>query len=238
MPYNRLTGNERVLDPACGSGIFLVGAFRRLVNVWWSRNNWQCPDVGTLKRILKESIYGFELEAGAIDLTAFSLNLAICDALQPDVIWSDLKFDRLRESNLFGVDFFSAVIEPETREFNLCKEGFDTIIGNPPFESKLSPAGKQANRIAKRHNPERGGLPDKQVAYLFLGQALNLLRLDGQIFLIQPSGLLYNDKTENFFRNAIARKYRIKAIPNFTSIRNLYEADPKTIAILSRREDS
>ncbi len=234
MPYNRLTGNERILDPACGSGVFLVGAFRRLVNVWRSRNNWQRPDVATLKRILKKSIYGFELDARAIDLTAFSLSLAICDALQPDVIWSDLKFDYLRESNLFGVDFFSAIIEPEKIEFNPCKEGFDTIIGNPPFESRLSPAGKKADSIAKQYNTERGELPDKQVAYLFLEQALNLLRASGQICLIQPSGLLYNYKTEDFFRNAIARKCRIKAILDFTSIRNLYEkADPKTIAILA-----
>ncbi|WP_089725284.1 HsdM family class I SAM-dependent methyltransferase [Candidatus Thiosymbion oneisti] len=235
MPYNKLTGNERVLDPACGSGVFLVGAFRRLVNVWRSRNNWQRPDVDTLKRILKESIYGFELDAGAIDLTAFSLSLAICDALQPDVIWGDLKFDYLRESNLFGVDFFSAIIGPEKIEFNPCKEDFEIIIGNPPFESKLSPAGEEANSIAKQHNTERGELPDKQVAYLFLEQALNLLRPSGQICLIQPSDLLHNDKTKNFFRNAIARKCRIKAILDFTSIRNLYEADPKTIAILAEK---
>ncbi|HVC92243.1 MAG TPA: hypothetical protein VND64_01065, partial [Pirellulales bacterium] len=27
MPYDELTGNERILDPACGSAVFLVGAF-------------------------------------------------------------------------------------------------------------------------------------------------------------------------------------------------------------------
>ena len=40
MPYKSLTGQERVLDPTCGSGIFLVGAFRRLVHFWQSKNNW------------------------------------------------------------------------------------------------------------------------------------------------------------------------------------------------------
>lgn len=106
MPYDRITGNERILDPACGSGVFLVGAFRRIVNIWRSRNNWQRPNVDTLKRILKKSIYGIELDSSAIDLTAFSLSLAICDALQPDVIWQDLKFDYLRKTNLFKADFF------------------------------------------------------------------------------------------------------------------------------------
>jgi len=41
MPYSSLTGAERVLDPTCGSGIFLVGAFRRLVHFWQSRHDWQ-----------------------------------------------------------------------------------------------------------------------------------------------------------------------------------------------------
>ncbi len=53
MPYDKLTGHERVLDPACGSGVFLVGAFRRLVNAWRARHQWQKPSVlKDLKSIL------------------------------------------------------------------------------------------------------------------------------------------------------------------------------------------
>jgi hypothetical protein len=232
MPYDKITGRERILDPACGSGVFLVGAFRRLVNVWRSRNGWQRPDVDTLKRILMESIYGIELDSNAIDLTAFSLCLAICDALQPDVIWRDLKFEPLRRSNLFEADFFSVLLESRQAESTVCKGGFDVVIGNPPFESKLSTAGNEVNKIAQQQDTNRGKLPDKQTAYLFLEQALNLLRSNGKICLIQPSGLLYNRKTENF-RNAITRKCRIKTILDFTSIRKLYEADPKTVAIFA-----
>jgi len=232
MSYGKITGEERILDPACGSGVFLVGAFRRLINVWRSRNGWQRPNVNTLKRILMESIYGIELDSNAVDLTAFSLCLAVCDALQPDVIWSDLKFDPLRKSNLFEADFFHVLIESQQGESIVFEGGFDVIIGNPPFESKLSTAGKEVNKIAQQQDGNRGKLPDKQTAYLFLEQALNLLRPNGKICLIQPSGLLYNRKTENF-RNAIARKCRIKTIFDFTSIRKLYEADPKTVAIFA-----
>ena len=45
MPYNGITGKERILDPACGSGVFLVGAFKRLFNLWRSKNNWKNPTV-------------------------------------------------------------------------------------------------------------------------------------------------------------------------------------------------
>jgi hypothetical protein len=232
IPYDKITGRERILDPACGSGVFLVGAFRRLINVWRSRNGWQRPNVDTLKRILMESIYGIELDSNAVDLTAFSLCMAICDALQPDVIWRDLKFEPLRKSNLFEADFFNVLLESQQGESTVCEGGFDVIIGNPPFESNLSTAGEKVNKIAQQQDSIRGKLPDKQTAYLFLEQALNLLRTNGKICLIQPSGLLYNRKTENF-RNAIARKCRIKTILDFTSIRKLYEADPKTVAIFA-----
>jgi hypothetical protein len=58
--------------------------------------------VDTLKGILKRSIYGIELDENAVALTAFSLSLAICDALQSEVIWRDLKFDPLCKSNLYS----------------------------------------------------------------------------------------------------------------------------------------
>lgn len=232
MPYENLTGDERVLDPACGSGVFLVGAFRRLINFWRSRNGWQRPDVNILKRILQRSLWGIELDTNAIDLTSFSLSLAICDALQPEVIWRDLKFDRLRQSNLFQEDFFHLLLGSQKGEPTIFKEKFDIVIGNPPFESKLSNAGIEIERIAQTQDNNRGSLPDKQTAYLFLEQALNVLRPGGRVCIIQPAGLLYNNNTQNF-RTAILKKHAADTILDFTSIRNLYEADPKTIAVFA-----
>jgi len=237
MPYEELTGKERVLDPACGSGIFLVGAFRRLINLWRSRNNWQRPDVDTLKGILKRSIYGIELESSAIDLTAFSMCLAICDVLQPDVIWKNLKFDKLRESNLIKADFFSVLRDFYRDKTGVIKDGFDVVIGNPPFESKLSEDGKTVNQAALRQDSKRGALPDNQSAYLFLEQSLSTLRIGGRVCLIQPSGLLYNSNTQNF-RTALFRKYKVDKIFDFVSIRKLFDAaDPKIIAVLARASE-
>jgi hypothetical protein len=232
MPYDKLAGDERVLDPACGSGVFLVGAFRRLINLWRSRNGWQRPDVDTLKAILRCSIYGIELDADAIDLTAFSLSLAVCDALQPEVIWRDLKFDPLRKSNLFEADFFRLLFNSQQGEYTILNKGFDVVIGNPPFESKLSPEGAKIDKITQKQDNDRGALPDQQIAYLFLEQALTVLHPDGRACLIQPSGLLYNRNTQDF-RTAILRKHEIATLLDFTSIRNLYEADPKTIAVFA-----
>ncbi len=232
MPYKKMDGQERILDPACGSGVFLVGAFRRLINFWRSRNGWHRLDVNMLKALLKQSIYGIELDENAIDLAAFSLSLAICDALQPEVIWRDLKFDPLRKSNLFEADFFGLLLDSQQGKATILKEGFDLVIGNPPFESKLSTMGNEVDKIVQKQDINRGVLPDNQTAYLFLEQALTVLHPDGRVCLIQPAGLLYNSNTKDF-RTAIFRKHKTETILDFTSIRNLYEADPKTIAVFA-----
>ena len=228
MPYGELTGKERVLDPACGSGVFLVGAFRRLVNAWRAKKSWRTPDADVLKTILKDQVFGCDLDSDAIDLTAFSLALAVCDCLRPDVIWKELRFDRLRGSNLRRGDFFD-LCKPQEAD-TVWTEGFDVIVGNPPIKSKLT---KAAKRVDSARAAERGHIPDRQIAYLFLEQALEMLRPSGRLCLIQPSGFLYNLKSHNF-RSALAKTGRIHAVLDFTSVRGLYEgADPKTVAVLA-----
>lgn len=232
MPYKHLTGKERILDPACGSAVFLVGAFRRLVNFWRSQHNWERPTVETLKNLLRNSIYGIDLDSSAIDLSAFSLSLAICDALKPNVIWNQLKYDRLRDSNLFEKDFFDLLLDSRKGIRNCLQNKFDIVIGNPPFESELTHSAKQVDRIAQKSESSRGNCPDNNLAYLFLEQALTLVcAQNGQVCLIQPSGLLYNSNT-NKFRINLFQKCQTHTIFDFTSIRKLYDAaDPKTIAL-------
>ena len=229
MPYGKLTGKERVLDPSCGSGVFLVGAFRRLVNIWRSKNKWAQPTVDNLKSILRNQVFGVELDPTAVDLTAFSLALAVCDSLQPNVIWNELRFDRLRDKNLFEDDFFNfAIADLEGSEKSLGK--FDVVIGNPPFESEFS---EPAKRINQQFIEERGSIPDKQIAYLFLDQAIRTKTDTGVVCLIQPSGFLYNVNALEFRTKCICNS-NLFGLLDFTSVRNLYDAaDTKSIAVLA-----
>jgi len=234
MPYNRMTGKERVLDPACGSGVFLVGAFKRLINLWRSKNSWKNPTVEKLKQTLNKCIYGIDLDRNAIDLTAFSLSLAICDALRPNVIWKKLKFDYLRDSNLFETDFFKLLLDSRNGHQNILDREFDIVIGNPPFESELTEAGEKVDQVAQQQDSGRGLLPDKQTAYLFLEQALTVLKPNsGRVCLIQPAGFLYN-RNISTFRTDIFQKCKLNTVLDFISIRKLYDAaDPKTIAVFA-----
>ncbi|MBK8252636.1 MAG: N-6 DNA methylase [Polyangiaceae bacterium] len=237
MPYSEMTGRERILDPACGSGVFLVGAFRRLVQHWRSRNGWAKPSVGLLKSIVSESIFGVDLDSSAVDLAAFSLALAICDSLKPEVIWSALQFDRLRDRNLIAGDFFDQLVVVKGPKPTIVPHGplgapFDIVLGNPPFSAALTP---QAQRIDGVFRRERGSLPDKQSAYLFLETSLVLLAEGGRLCLVQPAGILYNSKPERF-RASMLKRVQLEVALDFVSIRGIFaRADTKVVALLIRR---
>ncbi len=225
MPYDSMTGKEKILDPACGSGIFLVGAFKRLVTHWRSRHRWQRPTAEQLKALLLQSIYGVEMESAAVDLTAFSLSLAICDALHPDAIWKDLRFEKLRERNVREGDFFDT--ETTISSNHSWPDKFDVIVGNPPFDKKLTHAAFKVDSARPKTEPK---LPFKQIAYLFLEKSLMSLVPGGCLCMIQPHGVLYNGKSTDFRRHLMTLA-RLDSILDFVSMRGMYEgADPKTVA--------
>jgi len=229
MPYEKLTGSEKVLDPTCGSGVFLVGAFRRLVHYWQSLHNWDRPGVPRLKEILKKSIFGVEMLPEAAHVAALNLALAVCEALQPNVIWTHLKFDKLIGNNLFIGDFFENL--ENLRSY--VPDGFSCIVGNPPFSSKLTPAAERTRREKWKTIP----IPDGNIAYRVTEECMDLLASSARLCLLQPSGFLYNSKTRSFAA-AFLRSRRVETVLDFVSIRNLFEsADTKAIALVVGRQE-
>lgn len=117
-------------DPSCGSGVFLVEAYRRLVCRWMSQNDVHTINCDQLNLLLKNSIFGVDINEEAIRVASFSLSLAMCDFLDPRSIWDKLSFPRLLDNNLISSDFFD-----EDKSFN--NRRYDVIIGNPPCRVTL-----------------------------------------------------------------------------------------------------
>ncbi|MFF8386154.1 BREX-2 system adenine-specific DNA-methyltransferase PglX [Streptomyces kanasensis] len=64
----------KVIDPTCGSGHFVLGAFRRLVRMWAE----QRPEVGTHERVRAalDSVHGVDLNPFAVAVARFRLLVA------------------------------------------------------------------------------------------------------------------------------------------------------------------
>jgi hypothetical protein len=222
----------KVIDPACGSGVFLVAAFRRMIHWWRIRNNWKKPDANNLnelKKILKNNIFGVDKQKEAVRLTFFSLSLALLDELSPKVIWENLKFDNLLESNLISKDFFKLIND------NFFQSDFGLVIGNPPFESKLTTA--DAKGIEQQKIKERPKLPDNQIALLFLEQAMNLCKKGASLCLITPSGpFLYNNNSVKF-RKYFLSTYHVPQIIDFTFLSAiLFQSAKVAVAVVFARK--
>ncbi|GAB6391477.1 MAG: N-6 DNA methylase [Treponematales bacterium] len=230
MPLNKLTGSETVFDPTCGSGIFLVSAFRRLVYIQQKKQKVRLSPK-QLVDLLKKTIYGIELQEEAAHISCFSLALAVCDSLLPEIIWQDLHFENLIDNNIFIGDFGKRGADALSEI--LPKQGFDIILGNPPFKSQSTTA------ILNQLKDENIKTPDKQIAYqILLLCAKRYLSKNGKLCMIQPYGFLYNTNPaqmrRDFFKN-----YTVFKILDFISISGLfYDANTKAIAIYLQNKPS
>lgn len=135
---NVICSSGRILDPSCGSGIFLVLAFRKMYIA-------PADLIDTYEKIqhrldfIKRNIFGIEIENTAARLAIFSLYLEVLnDITSPDLnrlITEIIQEDK--ERPLFTIDFSdniqekNALIEGEESPF--VGETFDYIIGNPPW---------------------------------------------------------------------------------------------------------
>ncbi|MFC6327700.1 HsdM family class I SAM-dependent methyltransferase [Alloalcanivorax gelatiniphagus] len=230
---DELTAGEGViLDPACGSGVFLVEAYKRLVLHWRWRNDWVRPSINDLRSLL-ERVHGIDVEDGAIELAAFSLCLSLCDALQPEEIRSSVKlFPPLADVTLHHSCFFDA------KQMELVKSPISVIVGNPPFASSLTTEG--ARRCYDSYKKKHDYLADKQLAYLFLHEAMEMLEENGVLAMVEPAGFLYNQHSLSFRRSFLSR-WKTREILDFVSVRGLFKkggADPKIIIVIAEATSS
>nr|VFJ59653.1 MAG: N-6 DNA Methylase [Candidatus Kentron sp. FW] len=223
--------NEIILDPACGSGIFLVEAYKRLVLHWRSRNDWKRPRVPILRKLLCQ-VHGIDLEERAVELAAFSLYLALCDALEPEAIRASVKlFPKLGGKSLHASCFFDAC------ETGRIKEKIGAVVGNPPFSSSLGTSG--ARKSYAHYQRKHGALPDKQLAYLFLHEAMKILARGGVLALLQQYNFLYNQGSLDF-RHGFMQRWDVREILDFISVRGLFQksgTDTKIMVVVAEARE-
>ena len=219
LPVNNKEDNYNVktLDPACGSGIFLVESFKRLVKRHENKFNKKLSDFDELTALLTNNIFGIEYQPQAIKVAAFSLYLALVDNLNPKTIWQEENNKlpalinnpnddslKVQGNNLFCRD----TIE-DNKEIEEIK--FDLVIGNPPFGTKnLLPS--------IRNYCDKNGFA-KEMVLPFLHKAIKFSPT-GEIALIFNTKVLTNTgSTYKKFREWLFNETYVKKVYNFSILR-------------------
>lgn len=208
--------NVKVLDPTCGSGIFLVETLNRLIDRWLLANPGKRFSFEIAKQIVLDNIFGIEKKRAAIKVAAFSLYLAMIDRLEPKTLWQAVTFPYLiydptsEDADKQGKNLF-CMSSLESGPFE--DIDFDLLVGNPPF------GGRKVEKDVRAYlENQRFG---NETVEAFLHRAVQLCP-NGKIVLISTSKVLFNtgSKHQNFRRFLFNDCY-VEKVYNFSILRRV-----------------
>jgi type I restriction enzyme M protein len=203
--------NEYVIDPACGSGGFLLHAM-----YWVWDNDLTSASEGAKQKYANRYLYGID----------FDDNMRrISQALM--LIAGDGRHNIFKRNSLDGRDWIGeqaeearASIKSLLRHFENSKQdeenrrayrylNFDILMTNPPFAGEITDSGLlRQYEFAKKN----GRLKQKVERHLlFIERSLDALRPGGRMAIVLPQGV-YNNTNMEWLREWLFEKARILAV--------------------------
>jgi hypothetical protein len=206
--FEGLGAEARVIDPTCGSGAFLVQAFRRLV---WKNSHRRPASRAVVREILYQRLFGIDINRSALGIAAFSLYLAALELdEEPITNIGDLKFDRLIGTTLFELDTVRDDLPAE-----ITTKLFDAVVGNPPW-TFVRQLDRAEHHAAKGVKPRPRRSPDQE----FLWAASRLAGNTGRIGMVMKASPLFSrDAKAVDARNALLETLKPAALVNLSALR-------------------
>ncbi|MEO8954441.1 MAG: N-6 DNA methylase [Ktedonobacteraceae bacterium] len=210
LPLEKITPEMTILDPACGSGVFLVRAYQRLIGAWKQRYQAH-PTASQLTELMQQSIFGVDVQLNAVRIAAFSLCLSMLDYLKNDeIIQENFRFPRMEKANLIRANFFSKKIDSI-----FSGKRFDRIVANPPWGDQTL-KGLALKWVIDQNLPTG----DKQLAQAFLYRTPEFCTEHGEVAMLAPtkSTIIVSSNTHQRFRETFFAMYHVRAVVNFSAL--------------------
>jgi len=218
LPWNETNWDLKLLDPACGSGIFLVKAFQRLIYRWELAHNKRIS-AEALRTLLENNLFGIDIEKEAVRVASFSLYMTMLDSIDPLEYWeNEVRFPPLRGDRLIAEDFFRE--DKEGFRTGIDANTYDLVLGNAPWGDGLFTTYAESWQNRKENN-EKWVAPDKNIGLLFLPKAAALTKLGGKISMMQPAFMLLLSQSSKAttFRNNLLSEFCVEEVVNLSIVR-------------------
>lgn len=205
----------KILDPCCGSGIFLVLAYRRLIEIELAKSQNKKLQPKELQEILLESLYGVERNADACYVAEFSLILTMLNYIEPPDLHrnKDFQFPLLHNIRIFECDFFD-----NDSQFFKINNKFDWIVGNPPWiELKPDTKDEELARAWIKNNSVEQPATGNRVCEAFSWRVTALLNPEGYAGLLIHANSLFNHESEKY-RKKFFQQHKVIRITNFSNL--------------------
>ncbi len=206
--------NATVLDPACGSGAFLIESFKIIIGSQPVK-----PGYEAKKKILESRLFGIDNDPNALQIAAFSLYLALLETEDPGFIRDQIEHAHPILPDLIG----KTLINGNALTDDIFKDKkFDCIVSNPPWGSVPgdSDPENQKERQEMDQNSEYRHVSDYERAQAFL---LRVDRWDGieTVFsLIVKNAIFLNDSAKEF-RKELLGKYRLRCFYELSGLNKI-----------------
>jgi hypothetical protein len=215
-PFN---GSARVLDPAAGSGVFLVGAFRRIAEACTPPGGWTLAQLPGLKNLLSQCIFGVERSPQAVNIARLSLYLTLLDYAQGasltdirNALGGEQLFPKML-NNISSSDFFllgSIGGQPGN--------SFTHVIGNPPW-GKLRDKEHAASKYLAQLQISKHPVDYSRVEEIFLWKVVRDVVAPGAAIALLVSTKCFVNAGATRFPTAVARQVSVVGLANLSHFR-------------------
>ncbi len=229
----------RILDPACGSGSFLIRAYKELENYWKQNSDFAQLTLDSEEfyskkvEILRNNIFGVDLDPKAVEIAQLNLLLQISEKKQRlPLLQNNIK---VGNSLIDDPSVSDRAFKWEEEFPEIMKEGgFDVVIGNPPYikeylnKSAFEPLKK--TRLAKYYQGKM------DIWYLFGSLSIDLLKENGlHSFIAQNNWITSYGASK--FRNKVLSETELISFFDFNNFKVFQDSEIQTmIYILKKRK--
>lgn len=191
---------DKICDPACGTGGFLLGAYQHILTKYTSDKHLATDENGFKRGTLGDKITKDKVWKKLKENTFFGFDI---DQTMVRIGLMNLMLHDISKPNIENIDTLSKKYDAHESD-----EQYSVIMANPPFTGKIS----------KTEMSEKFRISGTSTELLFIDRMIRMLRSGGKAAVIIPEGVLFGgSKSQQDIRKSLLMDCQLEAVISIPS---------------------